>query len=601
MNIRSQHTGISSRIQMVRNMFTLLSERQRYKYRLFVVWMFCGSLVEIFTFGIFVSFLKIITAPELLSTTSWGNALQRIAGFSSLSDSILLFGGIIVTTFLFKNWVTYTMYASFNQFVFGIAAELSQTKLREYYSLDFLEVEKRNTSEYARQTMHVPIEFSQHVVLGSMIILSESMVMVMLTITVILLNTMAFLLIIGFLLPFIAATRYISVRKLRTGKKTIHSLNDKNAKVLSDILNGYVDARLYRKEEYFTNRYSKMQETLNKELATLNSVNTLPGRLSEVFLISALVVILFISHGSMKDHTTGIAAVTAVFVAFLYRVVPSVNKILTMWSNVQTYSPTITMLQPFRTLNPPEPVQAAQVSPIKFRTALEFNNISFGYEGRETKLLNNVSMKICKGDVVGIVGKSGSGKTTLLHLLLRLLNIQSGTIIMDGSPAANASITSWQFLFAYVKQNPFLLHDTIEANVAFGENPADIDQEKISKTMTLVGLKVFLASLPDGLLTNIGERGKQLSGGQKQRLVIARALYRNAEIFIFDEATSELDSASENEIVDTMESLHKNGKTIIIASHRQSALVHCNFIYELNNGRLYRRTMRAQTLTRKKK
>jgi ABC-type bacteriocin/lantibiotic exporter with double-glycine peptidase domain len=599
MTIRSLQALIRSRIAMLRGMFSLLTADQQRSYRRYVGWMFCSSLVELFTFGIFVSFLKIMTAPDLLATSSWGRTFQHIAGVSTLSDSIIVFGSLMVAMYFVKNFATFALYSSFNTYVYGIAANLSQDQLRAYYSLDFIDIERKNTSEFGRRTMHVPIEFAHHVVLGSMTILSETMLVALLSVVVIFLSPPAFLLIIGFLLPFIGATRYISVRKLRTVKTAIQSLSDKNAKVLSDTLNGYVDTKLHGKEDYFTSRYATLQQRLNAELATLNSVNLLPGKLSEVFVMTALVAILFISRGTMNSHAAGLSTIGAVFVAFLYRVVPSVNKILTLWSNVHTYAQTITILQPFRPQASAEPDEPRATAPALFQTSIELRNIGFAYEGRNTSLLTGLNLTISKGDIVGIVGKSGSGKTTLLHILLRLLTNKSGTLLMDGNSADDINRPAWQALFAYVKQTPFLLHDTIEANVAFGEKSDAIDRDKIIKAMALAGLENFLSQLPDGLRTDVGERGKGLSGGQKQRLVIARALYRNADIFIFDEATSELDGASEREIVDTIGALQRNGKTIVIASHRHSALIHCSVIYELHNGTLLRRPLRVHSRTGK--
>jgi ABC-type bacteriocin/lantibiotic exporter with double-glycine peptidase domain len=583
-NINSFHKGFRSRIHLILAMFSLLSDRQKRTYRFFVFWMLISSLIEILTLGILVTFLKAMTTPDLLTTSPWENTFLRIMGPASSTEITIIAECILVALFLLKNWFTYTMYASFNRYVFEIATALSQSKLQEYFSLDFLDVEKRNTSEYARQIIHVPIEFSQHVVLGSMVILSETLLVILLSIAVFLYNAGIFLLIIGFFLPFIALTRFVSTRKLKVVKKTIHSLSNNNSKVLADILNGYVDAKIYRKEKYFIYRYNGMQEALNNELALLNSVNILPSKLSEIFLISALVVILFISHGS--GNTTGITTIAGVFVAFLYRAVPSINKILTLWSNAHTYTATITMLQPLATSDLPNTIRPDTETRRKFINTLKMKNISYKYSDREQQTLDNISMIIRKGDIIGIVGKSGSGKTTILNLFLRLLNTQGGNILLDESPAETISISSWQSLFAFVKQSPFLLHDTIEANIAFGEKSEDIDHGKILESLTLAGLNDFLVHLPNGVKTNIGERGKQLSGGQKQRLVIARALYKNAEIFIFDEATSELDDVSEMEIVETIRMLQKNGKTIIIASHRPSVLKPCNVIFELKKGKL---------------
>ena len=593
MTIDTLFADIRFRTQTARDMMSLLSEHQKKRYRLFVLWMFIASLLEIATLGVVVSFLKAATSPELISTTAWGRAFQDVTGLSSAWQAVVALGFAIIALVLFKNGMAYAMFSSFNRFVYGIATSCSRRKLEEYFLLDFQDIEQGNSSEYARQVIHVPIEFAHHVVLGSMVILSEAMVVTLLTIAVCLFNGSAFLLIIGFLVPFIAVSRYVSIRILRTARRTIHTLSDNNARVLSDILNAYVDARIYRKEEYFVERYGDMQRILNGELAMLNSVNTLPARLSEVFLVCALVVVFCVSQGSTAGQAAGISTLAAVFVASLYRIVPSVNRMLTMWSNLHTYAPTISMLRPSGNAHASKTAQLALFGDARLGSAIELRGVSFRYEGRRASLLHGVSMTIRKGDAVGIVGRSGSGKTTLLHLLLRLLKPQRGLLLLDGKPSEDVDASSWRAMFAFVRQRPFLLHETIEKNIALGERPEEIDYGKLVDAISLVGLTEVIEDLPDALETNVGEGGKQLSGGQKQRLVIARALYKNAEVFIFDEATSELDGIAELEIVETIRALQKRGKTIIMVSHRPDTLVHCNVVYELSNGTLRRRRERA--------
>jgi ABC-type bacteriocin/lantibiotic exporter with double-glycine peptidase domain len=159
--------------------------------------------------------------------------------------------------------------------------------------------------------------------------------------------------------------------------------------------------------------------------------------------------------------------------------------------------------------------------------------------------------------------------------------------MLDGNELQSADIPSWSRLFAYVTQDSFILSDTIESNIAFGIPKSSINTKRVIEVLQQAGLTEFVNKLPLGLSTRLGEHGINISGGQKQRIIIARALYRNAEIFIFDEAMSALDPLSVQEMLSTLSSIHREGKTIMIVSHHKKAVSLCNKVYSLKQGELH--------------
>ncbi len=220
--------------------------------------------------------------------------------------------------------------------------------------------------------------------------------------------------------------------------------------------------------------------------------------------------------------------------------------------------------------------------PFSFAGELAFENVSFAYD-RGQSVLGDVSFKIKKGSMVGIIGKSGAGKTTVFDLLLRLLNPSQGRIAIDGVDASTVSLSEWRNKLIYVPQDPFLLHDTIYNNIVFfGENISRADVENAAKA---AHLEEFISELPKGYETLVGERGMRLSGGQRQRIAIARALVRHPEVLLLDEATSALDAESEKYIRQAIEGL-KGKMTIIIIAHRLSTVAESDNLIVLEKGRI---------------
>ena len=218
----------------------------------------------------------------------------------------------------------------------------------------------------------------------------------------------------------------------------------------------------------------------------------------------------------------------------------------------------------------------------RFDTAIEFQHVSFAYEESRT-ILSDVSFRIEKGHMIGIVGPSGAGKTTIVDLLLRLLAPTSGSLLVDGVSLADIRLSRWRGNIGYVPQEIFLLNDTIENNVRFyGES---ISEEDVKDGLRLANALEFVDQLPEGIKTVVGERGVTLSGGQRQRIALARALARRPAILILDEATSNLDAASEAVIQKAILGL-QHTVTIIVIAHRVSTIEHADRTIVVNNGHI---------------
>ena len=214
---------------------------------------------------------------------------------------------------------------------------------------------------------------------------------------------------------------------------------------------------------------------------------------------------------------------------------------------------------------------------------VSFDGVSLRYPGQTQASLENISLDVHAGESIGIVGLSGSGKSSMINLLPRIWNPTAGRILIDGVDIQTLKLSSLRKNIAVVSQDVFLFDDTIRANIAYGNN--DVPDEVLMNAVRAAALEDFIASLPEGLDTMVGEAGSRLSGGQKQRISIARAILKNAPILILDEATSALDSESEASIQKALTQLMKNRTTFIIA-HRLSTVAHVDRIIAMEAGHI---------------
>lgn len=214
---------------------------------------------------------------------------------------------------------------------------------------------------------------------------------------------------------------------------------------------------------------------------------------------------------------------------------------------------------------------------------IQLDQVGYHYRGRAGDGISHVSMCIGDGEFLGISGASGAGKTTLLDLVAGMLEPQSGGIHVGGKPLDDRALPAWRAQLAYVGQDPYLFNDSLRRNLLFGA--ADAADADLAEALELVGAREFVASLPEGLDTIVGERGAQLSGGQRQRILLARALLRRPRTLILDEATNAIDIVGEQEILARLRALSPRPTTLIVA-HRQETLAMCDRCIELTNGAL---------------
>jgi ATP-binding cassette, subfamily B, bacterial MsbA len=300
-------------------------------------------------------------------------------------------------------------------------------------------------------------------------------------------------------------------------------------------------------------------------------------------VIAAIGVALIVTLALIQAQTN--AKTVGDFTAFIMAMLLAIRPMRTVTDLYQPiFGAMITARGAFELINAPvEPDHGTQELPL-CRGDIQFDQVTLQYEGASQPALAGLNLHIQPGQTVALVGASGAGKSTVVSALLRFANPNAGQILLDGTPIHDLKLKNLRRHFAVVSQDIVLFDGSIAANVAYA-SPAGVDREKVERCLRAANLWNHVQTLPEGMDTGIGTNGGKLSGGQRQRLAIARALYRDAAVWIFDEATSALDSESEAVVQQSIETL-RHAKTLILIAHRLSTIRNADVICVMSDGRI---------------
>jgi len=344
---------------------------------------------------------------------------------------------------------------------------------------------------------------------------------------------------------------------------------------------GVKDVKVLGREDFFVDQYSEHLAGNATVLRRFSIAQALPRFGLEILTIAGLGVLVVTMVGSGRELDS-ILPVLGLFGAAAFRLLPAVNRLVGSLQLITLNRPLVEDL--YRDLALPTKLNESLSRIDNFTETIDLDEISFSYKNAPKPALHGVSLTVRRGEAVGLVGPSGSGKSTLVDVLLGLLAPQSGGVRVDGKDIQD-DLRAWQNQIGYVPQSIFLIDDSLRNNVAFGIPKSKIDEQAVRDAIRSAQLEEFVATLPNGLDTVVGERGVRLSGGQRQRIGIARALYHNPSVLVLDEATSSLDTETEHGVMQAVQAL-QGDKTVIIVAHRLSTVEYCDRLYRLEDSRI---------------
>ena len=550
-----------------------------------------GSIFEVIGVGIIVPLVQAFMNPEKLLESEW---IQIFLNWFSIDESdatqivILVTVGVIII-FLFKN--LYFIFLSWIRIKFSckVSRELSTKMMSSYMKKGYEFFLTSNTADLSRN-IGADVSGVDTIIYQLLRVLIDSLTIKMIIIYIMVTDwIMALSVVIMAFLCLLLIYGYFRV-KMREAGQHYNKYNGITVKYLLQALHGIKEILVMHKQEYFIRHYEEANREKQK-----GAIKQTVGVESPAYIIEGLCVAGLLMTVCFRLTMNSQSAITLVpalsaFAVGAFRILPSLGRISSALNTAIYYMPSLGHVydnlkkigdeQGEEKSNSEGKVFAEKLS---FSKEITIDNISWHYQNSEKYIIKNLNLTIPKGTSVAFVGQSGAGKTTLADIILGLLHPQKGQILVDGN---DISIFGKELghIMGYVPQSVYLIDDTIRNNVAFGIEQSDIEDDRIWKALEQAQLKEFVANLEFGLDTFVGDRGIRFSGGQRQRIAIARALYENPDIIIFDEATAALDNETELAVMDSIRSL-QGYKTLIIIAHRLTTIKECEVIYEIKDGK----------------
>lgn len=383
------------------------------------------------------------------------------------------------------------------------------------------------------------------------------------------------------LVIFLAAPLFIIIFNV-TGKRIrryVAKAQEDKAEMTHHAAEGLIGQKIikaFNLQDYIISRFDKEQDRFIKHKTKSNSAEEHSHPLVEVVGAMAFAGIIIFAHHRITsgELTTGGFVSFVAAIAMFMEPVRRFSK-----ANAKLNQARAAAARIFRVLDEKEEEDTGKLTLESFQNQIEIKDMSFSYG--ENKVIDGLSFSIKKGEKVALVGLSGSGKSTLINLLLRLYNVESGEILIDGKNIQDYRLKSLREQFALVSQDIFLFNDTVRENLKAG---IEYSEEEINRALEVSYASEYIKNLPEGLETPIGDRGLKLSGGQAQRLTIARAFLRDCDILLFDEATSALDNESEKIVQKALDQVASH-KTVIAVAHRLSTIQNYDKIIVMKEGK----------------
>tara|TARA_B100000900_G_scaffold407423_1_gene420106 strand:+ start:1472 stop:3208 length:1737 start_codon:yes stop_codon:yes gene_type:complete len=566
----------------------LINRKQKQAIIILTFLLIIGMFFEVLGLGAIIPVISLLVDPDKLIENEFISNKLGLSFIHYDEKDLVIFALLgLVLLYILKTIFLIILTYKQNVIMENLHAKLSKDLFSRYISQSYLFHVNRDLGMIIKN-LQVEVAYFSSYFRSLLMIIIELFLSLSILITIIIIEPIgAFF--VGILFSFLSIIYFqITKKKLSSWGEKRGTIDRDLSKISLESFNGIKDVKLLNKEGYFKKLFSDLTNKKVRISSNHQTISMLPRFYLE--LVSVIGLVFFIVLMQLRDvNNVDLISTLGVFVAATFRMIPSVNRLISGLQNLKFYSPSIhNIFIEFNNMVD-EISKNNSKNFVNFSRELTIENLSYKYSNDSKLILNNISLRIKKGKTIGVIGSSGSGKSTFVDILNGLFHPTEGKIKADGREFKK-NIKSWQKKIGYVGQEIFLFDDTIRKNIAFGLTENIISERKIMQVIKDAQLDKFVMSQKNGLDTVVGERGLMLSGGERQRVGIARALYNDPDILIFDEATASLDNKTEIEIMKSIYRLKQN-KTIIIVAHRVSTLSNCDEIYEIFDGKIIRREL----------
>ena len=548
---------------LYKRLFHHVSQKRKIQIFLLFLTVIFSAVAEILTLSSLMPFIDLMIDAQKIYNYKIINNIFDFFGIQNQRDIVFSITIIFITLVILANCLR-IFFIWFNAIIiFGISQELTEKSYLNIVSQPYLYHVNTNTSSIIGNVEKIlGVSLCMQLILQAVaaLIISISIICMIIYLDsslAVIAGAFGFFyyLIIGILLK----------KKLFQNSKMLSENINRRIQIIQESLGSIREIILRNLEKIFFSRFYSSNKTMYQAMIKTNLMSAIPGPLIILVLMVVLTYTIYIfSIG--ENGLVYYLPILGVLILASQKLIPLFQQIYVAWSKTQGLYQQIQDV--LNILDKLKGKYRKKIKKLKFENHIQLNNVSFKYSKYDDYVLNNVSIKIKKNQLIGILGKSGQGKSTLIDLITGLIKPTKGIIKVDNKKIDNNEL-SWQQNIAYVSQKAYVIDASILENIAFGVNKEKIDLNLVKKCSDIAELTKFIKSRKDKFETQIGERGTRLSGGQMQRIGIARALYYDANILIFDESTNSIDEETEKRIYNNLKKLKKK-YTIIVINHRKS-------------------------------
>jgi ATP-binding cassette, subfamily B, bacterial PglK len=568
--------------QLLSRLWQHLSSRRRVQFGLLLVIMLLASFAEILSIGAVLPFLGVLTAPERIFDLPSAKPVIQALSLTMPSQLLLPITIAFGVAALIAGAMRLLLLWASTRLAFATGADLSMSVYRRTLYQPYAVHCTRNSSEVITGISGKANGVITNIILPTLTLISASAMLIAILTAMLLINPLiAFLAFGGF--GFIYAVIIGLIRKqLLIDSQRMARESVQVIKSLQEGLGGIRDVLIDGSQATYCEIYRAADIPMRRAQGRSFFIGGSPRYGMEalgLILISLLAYIL----SQQADGVVKAIPVLGAIALGAQRLLPVLQQLYGSWVTIR--SGQVSLQETLELLDQPLPDYANNpgVELLPFNHDIRLEQLGFRYSSQAPHVLNQINLTITKGSRVGFIGATGSGKSTLLDIMMGLLQPTEGVLQIDGQAITLVNNRGWQAHIAHVPQAIFLADSTIEENIAFGVPKDKIDIERVRQAAQQAQIADSIQSWPEQYQTFVGERGIRLSGGQRQRIGIARALYKRADVIIFDEATSSLDNETEQAVMQAIEGLSKD-LTLLIIAHRLTTLKNCTQIVKLGGG-----------------
>ena len=575
---------------MLKKLSTILSAKELRKFKLILALNFLMFILETLSIISIPLFASVLIDPTLVLNKISFYFPESYFLYLDASNILYISSGFVIISFLLKNsFLLFLLYFQ-GHFFKDIKINISRKLFNYYVYLPYLEHVEKDPSTLARNITNETYLLNTHLMESAIFIRESTAVLV---IFLILIGVQPFItLLVCFLFSLIGLLYLKLVKPFVKTRAEQNQLLSKNIfQIIYETFGSIKDLKILMKESKIINYFDKDIKILGKNNFYFSVIERLPKIFLELISVIAITAITLIFFNFNQDYSK-FFPMLALLVICVFRFIPAFNGITVSRYYMRLTTPSLNLLSKEikiidqfldKNLNYSEKNEN-NINKLDKFNYFDIKNLSFSYSNNKIVQLNNINMSLKKGSMIGITGKTGSGKSTLFHLMLGLIKPKEGDIFYNGESIFN-NLNKWREKIGYISQNVFFLNSSIKNNITFNFLEEAVDSKKLETAINIAQLKEKITSLPNGIDTNVGSDGLKLSGGERQRIALARALYRDPEIYFMDESTNALDVNTEKLILEAIKK-DVNDKTVILIAHRKTTLDKCDEVLTLKDGSL---------------